>query len=266
MYKRSSRFNNSRKKQEGKNSKFSIFNPHDTINPSMNEGWIQVGSIDPAIYNFALRVERWYPDGKIETIFFSHTNFTISDDKKVPEVGKENFYYVNSLNILQEFCSKYLEQCHYICIESQLSFAYDMVRISSHIISAMCVYLKDKGNRPLILEIDPKLKTKLLGAPPMRKKKDVKNWCINKAFELFKAENDTESLQFMNRMKATLKADDVGDTKCQLQAMIVLLKEGSLPKTNNDFNFSNEIFPINEVKKIEKISLPRKNITIKIIS
>lgn len=259
MYKRSSRFQKT--KSPVKNN-FAVFNPHDCgLNELKQQDWIQVGSIDPAIYNFAIRVERWYKNGRIVTIYFSHINFTLPDDTTIQDIGRETFYYSNSIRILEEICKNYLEECHYICIESQLPFAYDMVRMSAHIITILSVYLKNKGNKALILEINPKLKTSLLGAPPMRKKKQVKDWCIKKACELFEEENDTESLEFMKRMKTVLKADDVGDTKCQLQAMIVLLKSNLLPSGfNNSFTFDEKESKtiVEKVNSEGSTSAPRK--------
>jgi hypothetical protein len=241
MYKRSSRFNRFRKKPKNKSKIgkepmkfFSVFNPHQSdapLYPKESEGkWIQVGSIDPAIYNFGLRVERWHDDGRIETIIFSHTNFTQHDGFKVQEVGKENFYYANSVRILRAMCKNYLEDCQFICIESQLSFNYDMTRMMSHIIGVLSTCLSEKGNLPILIEMDPKLKTRLLGAPPMKKKDDVKKWAIVKAFEFFEEEDDQESLEFMREMQKCKKADDVADVKCQLKVMELLLATGVLPK------------------------------------
>jgi len=239
MFRRSSRFRKKAAKSATEKDPltfFSVFNPHtfpSPVKPKNGEDWIQVGSIDPAIKNNAIRVERWYSNGKIETIEFSHTNFTLPNNEKIPKVGEENFYYINACKIIKELCENYLEDCQYICIESQLSFAYDNVRISSHIICALCIYLKDKGNRPVIIEMDPKLKTRLLGAPPMKKKDQIKKWSVEKACEFFEEEEDIESLKFMKLMAKIRKADDIGDAKCQLKALEVLLNSKVLPKINN---------------------------------
>src|SRR5258706_1113903 len=198
MYKRSSRFGKSRfKKNKAPAAKtqtkfFSIFNPHNTkaplfsvdIHPTKGR-FIQVGSIDPGIYHFSLRCERWYEDNSIEKIEYCLIDFTKPKNKdgSISGVGKENFYYINSIAILEEYCNSFLQECHYICIESQLSWAYDMVRLSSHIIAILCVFLKNKGNRPLIIELDPRLKSRLLGRPPGMKKKDLKKSASGKARE-----------------------------------------------------------------------------------
>lgn len=238
MFRRSSRFGGYRKKAAKSDTEkdplkfYSIFNPHTLTAPVYAKGqkWIQVCSIDPGVINFAVRIERWHPDGKTEMIDFSHTNFTIPNEKEVPEIGKENFYYINAINIIEQMCKENIEDCQYVCIESQLSFAYDNVRISSHIICALCTFLRNKGNRPLIFEIDPKLKSRLLGAPAMRKKDELKKWSIKKACEFFTEEGDIISLDFMRDLAKTRKSDDIGDAKCQLEALKVLYHSKTLPK------------------------------------
>jgi hypothetical protein len=249
MYRRSGRFGKYQNKSKlGKDPLkfFSLFNPHTLPAPFHNSSkgkWIQIGSMDPAIYFFGLRCERIYEDGTTEAIAFSLTDFTKPGKLQIPEVGKENFYYINTIEILKRYCDEFLKDCHYICIESQLSFAYDMVRMSSHIIAVMCCFLKDQGNRPIIVEMDPKLKSRLLGAPPMSKinttgkkmsssaqKLALKKWCAARAREELEAEGDTESIDFMNEMKASQKEYDLGDVKCQIIVMKLLIKASSLPK------------------------------------
>lgn len=107
--------------------------------------------MDSAIYFFALRCERIYKDGTRETINFSLTNFTKSGDRDILEVSKENFYYINSTDIIKQYCDDFLKDCHFICVELQLSFNYDMIRFSSYLIATMYCYLKNRGNRSIIV-------------------------------------------------------------------------------------------------------------------
>jgi hypothetical protein len=263
MFRRGNRFNRFKKAKSNTEKDplkfYSIFNPHSLIAPvySKEGKWIQVCAIDPAVKNCAIRVERWYPNNKIETIEFSHSDFTLPYDKdNVQETGKENFFYTNSCDVLKEICENYLEECHYIVIESQLSFAYDNVRIQSHITCALCIYLKDKGNRPLIIEMDPKLKTRLLGAPAMKDKKQIKQWAIDKACEFFTEEGDLESLQFMKDLAKIRKSDDIADTKCYLKALEILLNSKTLPKIKE----RHKIVIVND--EDEKVKVKKKKITV----
>lgn len=262
MYRRSGRFG--RKQNKSKVGKdplkfFSLFNPHTLPAPfhKTSKGeWIQIGSMDPAIYFFGLRCERIYSDGTRETINFSLTNFTKPGDKEIPEVGKENFYYINSTDIIKQYCDEFLKDCHFICIESQLSFNYDMTRLSSYLIATMCCYLKDRGNRPIIVEMDPKLKSRLLGAPPLKGVK-VKEWNSAKARELLHEEGDQESLDFMDEMKSSkIKDFDLADVKCQIKVMEILIEAGSLPKIHT----KSKIVVVNEeeVKKKKKVIIVKK--------
>lgn len=242
MYRRASRFGRASKKNstdlaKGPTCFFSVFNPHTGTAPlaapapdPVRGRWLQIGSIDPGILHFGLRCERWYEDDTVETIHYCLIDFTKPKEGKIPELGKENFYYINSIALIEEYCASFLAECQYICIESQLPWAYDMVRLSSHIICILCVHLKDKGNRPLILELDARLKSGLLGAPSGMKKKDLKAWCAKAAKTYFLEEGDTESIDFMEEMARVVKDDDVGDVKCQLKVMEILHIAGVLPK------------------------------------
>ena len=157
MYRRSARFGKrTNKSKEGKDPLkfYSIFNPHTGKAPlkTKDGDWIQIGSMDPGILFFGLRCERIHKNGKRETIEFSLTDFTKNGGVPPSDVGAENFHYINCANIISKYCDEFLKDCHYIIIESQLSFNYDMVRLSSHIIAIMCVLLKDRGNKPIIIE------------------------------------------------------------------------------------------------------------------
>lgn len=237
MFRRSGRFaKRSNKSKEGKDPLkfYSVFNPHSgkaPLKPKKGK-WIQIASMDPAILFFGLRCERIYKDGSRETIEFSLTNFTKNNGQEIPEVGGENFYYINAVNIISKYCDEFLKDCHYIIIESQLSFNYDMVRLSSHIIAIMCTLLKDKGNKPLIIEMDPKLKSRLLGAPPLKCDK-VKIWCSKKAREKLDEEGDTESLAFMDECAETSKDYDLADVKCQITVAEIMIASNMLPKIHS---------------------------------
>ena len=236
MYRRSGRFTRKNKSNEGKDPMkfYSIFNPHTgkaPLKPKKGD-WIQIASMDPAILFFGLRCERIHSNGKKETIEFSLTNFTKNEGKEPQEVGKENFYYINCINIISKYCDEFLKDCHYIIIESQLSFNYDMVRLSSHIIAIMCTLLKDRGNRPIIIEMDPKLKSRLLGAPPLKGDK-LKKWCSVKAREKLEEERDTESLKFMDDCAETSKDYDLADVKCQITVLEIMIASKTLPKIHS---------------------------------
>jgi hypothetical protein len=263
-YRRSSRFGRKNKSTLGKKPAkyFSVFNPHTLPAPLYSDNncdWIQIGSMDPAIYFFGLRCERIYKDGYRETIEFSLTDFTKKEDGKVPEVGKENFFYVNSITIMQQYCEDFLQYCQYIVIESQLSYNYDMVRMSSHLIAIMCLCLKDKGNRPIIIELDSKLKSNLLGAPSGMKKVDLKKWCAAKARDFFEEEQDQNSIDFMDKIATYTKDFDLGDAKCQIKVIELLYNSTSLPPI---LSRKGETLPPFIIQRLP----PRKESSIKIVS
>jgi hypothetical protein len=65
---------------------------------------------------------------------------------------------------------------------------------------------------PLIAEVDPKLKSKILKAP---KGVDLKKWSVEEAVKILKGRDDDNSIKIIEKTK---KKDDLADTVCQSQA------------------------------------------------
>ncbi len=71
--------------------------------------------------------------------------------------------------------------------------------------------VKDKGFRPLIVEIDAHLKSRMLDAPKKMTKPQLKKWAPAKAIEILTARGDHATAKLI----ATAgKADDHGDAVC----------------------------------------------------
>lgn len=241
MYKRSLRFNKSVKE----NSPYTIFNPH-----SKNENiplrsseifpdiipWIQVTCIDPGIYNCGLRVERRYiENGIMKTVTLVQMRLDFSSKSVTDLIGKDTMHYKNSTNILDEYTDHFITS-HYILIESQLPINYDLVRMSQHIISHISVSVKDKGLYPLIVEIDPKIKTNLLGAPKKMTKTQRKIWAYEKGIELLK-KNGEESIA--NMIMSFKKKDDHGDVICFCESwFIIMFGKLYIPPASSEFLLS----------------------------
>ena len=196
------------KSQEIDKNNYTLYEFHSTKERNWTENYYQIVSIDPAIVNLAIRIEKRYTN-RIETIFMDKINVT--SENPYDKISRTFFEIIDLL-----------KKSHIIIIERQLHINYRAVRISQHIISFFMEHLRDTPLLPFIIEIDPKMKTKLLNAPRGLNAKEVKNWSVEKAMELLKMRNDTLGLSLINKLKG--KKDDLADTIIQIEAMCILLE------------------------------------------
>lgn len=218
MYRRLARFN--KKAPTSAKPPYIIFNPHttDSVCSSLdicpNESpWVQITAIDPGIKNCAIRTERRTNDNNkliVTTLVQSKIDFTYSDD----DVSNDTFYYSQVLIHLEQFIP-YFQTSQYIIIESQLPINYDLVRMSQHLITYIMMNIKDKGLKPLIIEIDPKFKSRLFGAPVNMTKDQLKKWAWENAIKILEKRGDTTTADLILNCK---KKDDHGDVVCYTEA------------------------------------------------
>lgn len=196
---------------------YTVYYPHTTA--VTERKWIQpyyqVISIDPARKNYAMRIERRYHNGWITPIVFDKVSIEAIDEV-------EGITIYNTYQVLTAFLEKYqqfYDDCHFIIIERQLPQNYRATRIAQHSISYFSIRLH---NRPLlasIVEVDPKLKGKVLGAPKGINDKQLKAWAIEKARNLLIVRLDHFSIQVLDCFRN--KQDDLSDTICQIEALFI---------------------------------------------
>lgn len=211
MYKSSAKYG--RKKGEKLSSTpYSTFNPHsgEPVIPStqyFGTSFVNAAFIDPGVRNCAIRFSQYDLSTKqIKTLRQLKIDFVQPDEK----VGKETQYYAGSLRQLAVYNEDF-RWCHYIIIESQLRTNYDMTRMGQHLITHLLMTVADQGFRPLIIEIDSRVKTQMLGAPPGMDKPQRKKWCLSKAIEIIKSRGESEVLALLTKPG---KRDDHGDVIC----------------------------------------------------
>jgi hypothetical protein len=215
------------------------------------EPYIQLVSIDPVkqnLGNFAIRIERRFNNGLIIPLVFTklikHQKENKKDEeeeeqeKSKPRTKKDLTQPDPICDIydqLTEFLNQYLElirESHIIIVERQVPFNYKAVRVSQHVLTYFFTVMKQsKTVDPVILEIDPQLKTRELGAPKGLNERQVKQWSVEKGTELLQMRGDTESLATLERYKTMKKAtvsqkklDDLCDTVCQIEALCSYLE------------------------------------------
>lgn len=197
---------------------YTTYYPHDISrnHRKWDQGYIQIISIDPARKNYAMRIERRYYDGRILPVVFDKTSIESSIEE-----GKSTI--CDTYQNLTKFLDKYkhfYSDCHFVIIERQLPQNYKATRIAQHSITYFSLLLHDKPLLPSIIEVDPKLKGKILGAPKGINDKQLKSWAIEKGRELLTKREDTFSFEVLSYFKN--KQDDLCDTICQIEALIIL--------------------------------------------
>lgn len=197
---------------------YTIYYPHSiaVTERKWNQGYYQVVSIDPARKNYAMRIERRYDNGLIVPIMFDKVKI-----ESIETVDENTI--CKTYEVLTEFLNKYskfYEECHFIIVERQLPQNYKATRIAQHTISYFSIKLCNNKLLPAIIELDPKIKGKMLNAPKGITDKQLKSWAIVKARELLTIRSDKFSLGVLDCFKN--KQDDLSDTVCQIEALFML--------------------------------------------
>lgn len=206
------------KSQEGRAEPYTVFNPHTKdIN---NRDWskdpmMYVVSIDPGRKNFAIRVETRHIYNRIPIIprMFAKIDFKDTEDKDPVE-----WKLFGRITQLLDSHKELLMKSHIVIVEKQLKENYKAVRVSQHVLTYFMCLLQDLPPLALIMEVDSKLKGRMLGCP---KYCDVKKWSIEKAQEILTLRQDTFSLRTLNENK---KTDDLSDTITQVEALFLKLQ------------------------------------------
>lgn len=169
--------------------------------------------IDPGIVNLGIYCEIIWSNGKSQfqgVDLMEPLKSETNEYSKIIEAGTRIF----------EELEEVLLKCHYIVIESQMLINMKALSFAQHFISTCCARLRDRGYCPLIIEINPEMKTKMLSCPAeVKTKYQRKMWCIEKAQEIMKDRGEEKLAEeiFRRRSKkgeGRAKKDDIGDGVC----------------------------------------------------
>lgn len=219
---------------------------------SWPEDHYMVVSCDPAIRNFAIRIEKRYKSGQI--IMLESSKIDILD---TPTQTRFEILH----NFLDTF-RPYFLQTHIFVTERQLPKNFDAREIAQHAISYFMTLRKEFTLNPVILDISARNKGRHMGAPQKCTDYWLKKWAVLRAAELFKARHDNKSLDQLINIK---KKDDVADTAIQIEALFVILR---LPLTENfdhscnmtmaDLRRMEKPKPVKAAKEPKKPRAPRR--------
>jgi hypothetical protein len=218
-YRRYYRFNKNNPVGLGK-PPFATFNPHTRESPVLRNENMIIISIDPGIVNCGIYINCINTKtGEETSIYLARLEF-----------NKDENHYVSSLKIFDELenSEKYFTSAHYIVIESQMAVSYDNTRMAQHLITYFMGKVKDKGNRPLVIEFNSQSKTRLLNCPKGMKKPEYKKWCHAKAIEFLKSRNNPKEEKFITCLEVAKKKDDMGDAVCQMYAWLKVMRGESI--------------------------------------
>ena len=197
---------------------FNPFDPHDGPAPYYNGESIIVTSVDPGIKNCAIYVQKInLLNDKKTSIFLTRMDF-----------NQDETHITSSIKMLEklEKDMELFSRSQYILVEKQMTMSIPNTRMGQHLITLFCRMVRNKGKRPIILEITPKAKTKVLKCPAGMKKYEYKKWCVNKAIELLESRDNDYEEKFITCIECATKGkkDDMGDVICQSEAFARIVK------------------------------------------
>lgn len=195
------------------------------------DDYYQVVSIDPATDNFALRIERRWFNGTIVTLEWNKIKF----DRVTDESGL-SILYLQITSYLNNYIKHYVDT-HHIIIERQMAINNLASRVCQHVISYFVIMCQNHTKHPVIYEVDPKVKGKLLGVPKGLNRTELKRWGVEKCRELLYTRGDKVGSSILDG--SGKKLDDSADTLIQIEALYTLL---GLPLTITHPAPSSEIF------------------------
>lgn len=167
-------------------------------------------SIDPALKNFAIRVELRpvrEGEGRWDVLLYERVALQAHQEKQ---------RIVDCINALSEYLERHralFADADVVLIEEQMAENYKCVRISQH---ALTWFLTAPETRnATVCEVSPMLKGRQLGAVSGWPQKQLKAWAVERATALFTERGDSKSLALLAKQK---KKDDLADTVCQIEA------------------------------------------------
>ena len=214
------------KSQKPDSNDYTVYNPH-TLSLDLRETrWgesVRIVSIDPGSVNYGLRVGL---RPRFDDFYFHPKTEYMENLKFVPKNATAEQVaagLVEMLRFLKTALPTFLK-CHMVIIERQLAVNYRACRFSTATLTFFLDNLADAEYLPIIVEVNPKMKGKMLGVPRGTKDRELKLWSVHKAAELCWCRDDP----YLSHFQKKGKRDDEADTITQEEAMC---KISGLPLT-----------------------------------
>lgn len=166
---------------------------------------LQWVGIDPGTENLGIRVEKRYPDGQVELVAMG--KYRLGKDQERENVICRSI----AVNVLQlfEMYEGHFKASHVIAIERQLPYNLPACRVAWFMIMRLTTILRNLPHRPILVEVDPKLKFSGLGCPKGITKPQQKIWIVDFMRKLYEIRGDTATLSEFR--KASGKGDEIAE-------------------------------------------------------
>lgn len=224
-----------------KNS-YIVYSPEPSVFQTQvwSERYIQGLSIDPAINHFAVSIERRYHNGVIVILTLLKYEFP-AESIDLAAQGVYHSIYNDVTSVLNNL-KPYYPECHYFVLERQPPIREDVMRVAQHALSYFLLHCSSLPLRPRIMEVNSKLKGKILGAPKGVKQAALKSWSENYGLELLTLRGDKRAIEIV---KHTKKKNDLTDAINQFEALMIIL---GYPSTKDCINLCQRA--VNTVKEL----------------
>lgn len=184
---------------------------------SLTCGYVNTVSIDPATDNCGFRIETWIGGQYPKTIYVDKVKFD-RDERNDGTLGLVS----SVIKYLNQFKEQF-KHVHIFALERQMAINYNAIRVAYTMISYFTnlIYSGEMlSEAQFIVEINPQLKGKILGAPKGCDKRTLKQWAVDYTLSDVRISND---VLLWNKINELRKKDDICDTYVQLRAFFKLI-------------------------------------------
>lgn len=186
-------------------------------------GDIVVSSGDPGLANFATRVElRRNFQPLPHSPLYENTSFGGKAATRAHSENKQNVVRLwgDVLDYIDNRAAVF-DRVNLYLFEKQVSPNHAVGLVTQHFKSCLMQRYRDRPPYPIMVEVSPRLKSRLLKADsPGAKGKELKNVSVRVARRLLEERGDDESLGVLAEAK---KKDDLSDVVVQLEAFFKAL-------------------------------------------
>lgn len=190
-----------------------IYSKNKDLTTLVGKEEIFIVGLDPAMCNFAVGIESrpWGGQGACISLFKFKVRSKVEDNVQQ--------FCSDFINVLDEY-AEWWEHINLIILERQMTENPDASRISQHALT----YFLLKCPEAIIVEINPKLKGKILKAPKGLNYGALKKWSVEKGKEILQTRGDTFGLKQLTGKKLDDKCDVICEVEAFMQYLVSLIK------------------------------------------
>jgi hypothetical protein len=171
-------------------------------------------SIDPGTSGLCIRVEERTSFDEAVTLLYRKYDFSgEKEDSKRQSLAN----YISLCHCIFEENRPLIMKCKLLLVEEQLQINYNMMRLSSDIISLLLTWFAKVRPAPWIGEIQVNLKSYFLSGKKL-KRELVKAMSLKYALQTLTRRGDKNGLNYINSIRGVKAKHDPADTVTQIDA------------------------------------------------